>query len=119
MDEVHVLDEVVTVTTSDAHFREELRLYDSTGATGHDSIAIIESTKVINSVTLNVGNNAATLKVYGSVDGETWVLIQDLTTAKAYTDFTVNCADAGYKYLKLDAVGAQVRVKTMTLEFVA
>lgn len=115
--EVHVLDDYITVTTTDCHFREELRIYDSPNASpARDGIAIIASTNVITSAIFNAGNKAGTLQVYGSIDGAAWTLIQEITTVSAYTDYTVSFADAGYKYLKLDAVGAQIRVKYMTLD---
>lgn len=117
--EEHKLDEYITVTTTDCHFREELRIYDSPAGdtyVARDGIAIIASTNVITGITLNAGNKAGTLQVYGSVDGADWTLIQEFTTAKAYADFTASWDNAGYKFLKLDAVGAQIRVKYMTLD---
>ena len=117
--EEHKLDEYITVTTTDCHFREELRIYDSPAGDNYvarDGIAIIASTNVITGITLNAGNKAGTLQVYGSVDGADWILIQEFTTAKAYADFTASWDNAGYKFLKLDAVGAQIRVKYMTLD---
>ncbi len=117
--EEHKLDDNITVTVDDAHFTTQLRLYDSTGNNGHDSTAVISSAKVINKVTLNAGNSAATLKVYASVDGTTWTEIKSITTTKAYADHTVEIsADSNYKYLKLDAVGAQVRIAYMELTVV-
>ncbi len=114
--EVHVLDEVVTVTTNHAHFTTQLRLYDNAD---HDGTAVIASTKVINSVVLNAGNKAATLKVYGSTNGSEWTLVQDITTTSAYADHTVTMpADSNYTYLKLDADGKQqIRVAYMVLTF--
>ena len=109
--EAHTLDEKVSVTVNDGHFTSQLRLYDSES---NDSTAVIACTNVINSIKLRAGNKAA-LKVYGSADGVTYTLIQDLTTATAYADFTVDIENSTYKYIKLDAVGAQVRVESFAL----
>ncbi len=115
MNEEHVLDDVITVTTSDAHFTTQLRLYDSSA---HDGIAVITSTKVIESVILNAGNKAATLNVYGSTDGSNWTLVKGVTTTTSYTDYTVDMpANTAYTYLKLDADGDQIRVAYMTITF--
>ncbi len=117
--ESHVLDDIITVTTNDAHFTTQIRLYDSVGSAeyaGHDGIAIIKSTKTIKALVLNAGYKAATLNVYGSNDGSTWTLLAALTTKTSYADYTVD-ASAGYTFIKLDAVDAQVRVAAMTLSF--
>lgn len=114
-DEEHVLDDDITVKTYDAHFTTQIRLYDTTS---HDSTAVIVSTKVITAASFNAGNSAATLKVYGSTDGETWTEIESFTTKKAYADYELELTNSeNYTYLKLDAVGAQVRVASMTLTF--
>ena len=111
--EEHVLDEYITVTTTQAHFTTQLRLYSSSS---HDGFAIIKSTKVIDSITLNAGNKADTLNVYGSTDGETWTLIEGVETTSTYADHTVNIANSTYTYLKLDVAGSQqVRVASMSI----
>ena len=111
-DEVHELDKNVTLSISDCHLNGELRIYDSSSNNG---IAIISSTKVIDSFELNVGYKAAKLNVYGSVDGVNYALISSFTTKTSYGNFSESISNKGYKYLKLDAVGAQLRVKTITL----
>ncbi len=113
--EKHVLDETVTVTTTEAHFTSELRIYSNSS---NDGYAIIQSTKVIDAITLNAGNKADTLNVYGSTDGNTWVLIKAVATTSAYADHTVTIENSEYKYLKLDVAGTQqVRIKYMELTF--
>ncbi len=118
-EEVHQLDDVVKVTVTDGHFTTQIRLYDSTGENGHDSIAIVSSTKAIDKISLNAGYEVATLNVYGSTDGTNWVLIQELATTSDYADHELDVTGLGYTYLKLDAVGAQIRVASMTLTFAA
>ena len=113
-DEKHTMTEDLTVTVNDGHINTQLRLYDSSS---HDSTAIIESKKAVKSLVINAGNKAATLKVYGSVDGVTYTLIEDVAVVAAYTDYTVNLGDAGYKFIKLDADGDQIRVAKITFTF--
>lgn len=113
--EVHKLDDIVTVTTTEAHFTTELRLYSSST---HDGYAIISSTKVIDAIILNAGYKADTLNVYGSTDGKDWTLIKGVAVTGTYTDYTVKITDSAYTYLKLDVAGTQqVRIKYMTLTF--
>ncbi len=118
LNEVHTLDDVITVTTNDAHFAAQLRLYDFDNNYGtHHSTAVIKSTKVIDAVKLNAGYKNATLNVYGSTDGETWTLLREITTTEAYADYSIVIEDSAYTYVKLEAVGAQVRVQNMTIDF--
>ena len=112
--EVHTLDEYTTVTTTQAHFTTQLRLYSSST---HNAFAIISCTNVINSIVLNCGNKVDVLNVYGSVDGVEYTLIQAVSvTATTYADYTVNITDSTYKYLKLDVEGEQqIRIAEMTI----
>ena len=111
--EVHVLDEYVTVTTTDCHFTTELRMYNS----GRNSEVIIKSTRIITSIVLNAGNKADTINVLGSTDGATWTEVGSVATSTSYKDLTVAVPEsAGYTYLKLDVAGTQqVRLKYFTL----
>ncbi len=114
--EVHVLDETVTVTTTEAHFTTELRLYSSSA---HNAFAIIQSAAPMDSILLNAGNEADTLNVYSSTDGSAWTLAQGVTTTSSYADHTVDLPD-NTTYIKLDVVGTkQVRLKYMTITFSA
>lgn len=116
--EEHVLDEKVKVTTNKAHFTSEIRLYDNET---NDGTAVFTLASAVKSFAVNAGNKAATLNVYGSTDGTTWTLIQGIETTSTYTDYTVTIPDGtAYTYLKLDATGnQQIRVKSVTIEFVA
>ena len=108
----------VTVSTHNkgCHFNTQLRIYDSSS---NDGWAIVTAGKTISGLKINMGYKVATLNVYGSVDGETWVLIEGVaTTSTSYLDYTVNVdSAAGYKYLKLDASGAQIRVASIELSY--
>lgn len=113
--EEHVLDDNVTLITTDCHFTTELRIYSSST---NDGYAIIASKGVIDSITLNAGNKVDTLNVYGSVDGNEYTLIEAVAiTATSYNDYEVTVDKAnGYKYLKLDVAGTnQVRIQAFTL----
>ena len=107
----------VTVSTHNkgCHFNTQLRIYDSAS---NDGWAIITAGKTVTGFKVNAGYKAATLNVYGSVDGETWTLIQAVKTTTSYTDYTVNVdSAAGYKFIKIDAVGAQIRVPSVEISY--
>lgn len=112
--EEHVLDETVTVISDGGHFTKQLRLYDSSS---NDATAIIESTKIVNAISVKAGHNDATLNIYGSVDGSTWTLIESVSVVSSFNSYDVTISNSQYKYLKLDASGDQVRVESMTLTF--
>ena len=118
-DETITVDDVVSVSTHNGgcHINTQLRLYDSGSNNGY---ATITSTKTIAGFIVNAGNKAATLEVYGSKDGgETWTLIEGVATTSAYADHVVEIDSAlGYTMLKIDAVGAQIRVANFTLTVV-
>lgn len=115
--EEHVLDDNITMYTTQAHFTAELRLYSSST---HDGYAIIKCTDGIgiSSITLNAGNNADTIVIYGSNDGgETWTEAGSVTTASSYKDYIAEL-NGFYQYLKLDVRGTnQVRIKYMKITF--
>ncbi len=120
-DEVHQLDQVLSVTTTDCHFREELRLYYSTNTQygEHYGTATFSSTRAIKSISLNAGNKDATLKVSGSVDGQSFTPISELAVKSAYADYDISVENSGYKFIKLEVVGAQLRVKAITVNYAA
>ena len=118
--ETYELDNLTSLYLVGGHMNSQLRMYDD--AKG-DAQAIFTCAKEISSVVINAGHRAASLEVYASVDGETWVLIETIATERIdkvaeYPDYTVEIP-AGYKYLKLDAVGAQVRIPYMIFSFAA
>ena len=113
--EEHVLDSDVTITTTEAHFTSELRLYSSDT---HNGYAIIKVNGKIEKFGFNAGNKADTLNVYGSTDGITWTLIEGVSIISTYKDYEVDMSNASYTYLKLDVAGSnQVRLKSMTITF--
>ncbi len=113
--EEHVLDETVTVTTTQAHFTTQRRLYSSST---HDGYAIISSVAAMDSITLHVGNKKDTLLVYSSTNGTDWGTAQEIEiTSTSYNDYTVDIPD-DTTYIKLDVKGTnQVRIEYMTVSF--
>ena len=112
--EEHVLDENVTVVTTQSHFTTQLRIYSSST---HNGYAIIKSANAITKIAVNAGNKVDVLVVYGSNDeGATWTEAAKISvTATTYGDYEAELA-ASYKWLKLDVEGTQqVRIASMTL----
>ena len=116
--EVHVLDEKITMITNQAHFTSQLRLYNSSSA---DATAVIQSTHFVEKLVLNAGYKVGDLEVYGSQDGETWTLIATVNvTATTYANYTVEILEgSNYGYIKLDSVseGMQIRIAQMDITF--
>ena len=115
VDEEHVLDEYTTVTTTQAHFTSQLRLYSSSE---HDGFAIISCTNVIAGFRMSAGNKTDTLNVFGSVDGSEYTLIEGIeVTSTSYSDYTLDIDETlGYKFLKLDVAGTnQIRLQSFGL----
>ncbi len=113
--EVHKLDDYITVTTTDAHFTSELRLYSSSTYNGY---AIITSTHAISKITFNAGYKVDTLNVYVSNDdGATWELASGISvTSTSYKDYSISLD--GATCIKLDVANTnQIRIKYMTVTF--
>ena len=122
VEETHDLGNGISMHIVGCHLNTQLRIYQDAK---YDGIAIFKCAKVISSLKFNAGYKDSNLAVYGSTDGNTWELIKTVTidgvddAGKAqYADYVVEIpAGTSYKYLKLDAVGAQVRVANMTIAF--
>ena len=88
--EVHELDKVLTITTTECHFTSELRIYSSDTHNGY-AIGTLAGGKTIKSLGFNAGNKKDTLNVYGSTDGSTWTKIGGVKiTSTNYLDYSVN-----------------------------
>ena len=118
--EVHKLDDNVTVTTTDCHFTSELRIYFSEvngyNPNGRNGVAVFAMTSAVKSLSLNAGGKAGPMAVYGSTDGETWTPITTIDVTSNYTDYDVELGETAYTFIKLAATESQVRVKTITIE---
>ena len=117
-DETNTFGEL-TISTHNkgCHFNTQLRIYDSSTNNGY---AVISSPYAISALSINMGYKKAALEVYGSVDGTEWVLIESVsTTTTSYLTYNVNVDEtAGYNYIKIDAVGAQIRVASIDVTVV-
>ncbi len=112
--EKHTLDGTLSVVVNDGHFTTQLRLYDSTS---NDAVAVFQSNKAIKSLYIKAGYKDASLSIYGSNDGIKWESVGSITVSTSYADYEVDLGGSTYMYLKLDAVGAQVRVESVTIEY--
>ncbi len=120
--ETHKLDDTLSVTVNDAHFTEQIRIYkNAAGATweARNGSAIFVSAKAIQGFALNAGHKADTLKVFGSNDGQNWTLIDEISVASAYADYDVDMNGAQYKYIKLESTEKQIRVASVSVEYVS
>ena len=106
--ENHTLDDVVTLTINGAHLNGQIRLYAG-------SNAVFTSAKEIDSIIVKAGNKAGTLNVYSSADGSTWNLVSAQATTTTYTNYSFDMPE-GTMYVKLESVGAQIRVSEMTID---
>lgn len=116
--EEHVLDEKVTIVTTQCHFTTQLRIYSSGTHNGYAIIKAMQDNSIITGLGFNAGNKVDTLNIYGSNDeGNTWTSIQAVSiTSTSYKDYTVDFSGNTYKWLKLDVAGTQqVRVASITL----
>ena len=113
--EEHVLDENITVVTTDCHFTTQLRIYSSSTNNGYAIIKAADNT-TISAISVNAGYKTDTLVVYGSNDGDTWTEAGSITTTTtSYKDYSLDL-NAEYKWLKLDVSGTnQIRIASMTL----
>ena len=116
--EVHILDDVLTITTTECHFTTQLRIYSSSSHDGY-AIGSLSDGKTIKSLVLNAGKEVDTLNVYGSTDGSTWTLVEGVSiTSTSYNDYTVDFGNTSYTYFKLDVAGSnQVRIASLTLTY--
>ena len=108
--ENHTLDDIVTLTINGAHLNGNIRLYAG-------SNAVFTSVKEMESIVVKAGYKAGTLNVYSSVNGTDWNLVAARATTTTYTDYSFDMP-AGTMYVKLEAVGAQIRVSEMTINVV-
>lgn len=107
------LDDTVTITLNNSVWNSEgkIRVYANTG------FIVLNSTEEISKVVLNIGNKASTVKVSWSTDGTTWVETTDLAVTSAYADHTVVAQGSGYKYIKIQNTGSQVRIDKMSITY--
>ena len=118
--EVHKLDDKVTVTTTDAHFTKQIRLYKSEAnewGPARSGVAVFATTSAIKTLSVNAGEKTGSIEVYGSTDGENWTLLTTLAPITEYADYSIDLGGAAYTFIKLAAVDAQARVASVTITF--
>ena len=115
------LDDNVTMKLTECHLKNgEIRIYNTISDQygNHDGNAVFACSKVVAGIAVNAGNKDDNLLVYASVDGVNYELVATLAIVKGYNDAgSVIDAAKGYKFIKLDAQSAQLRVKSVTLTF--
>ena len=117
--ETYTINENLTISSHNkgCHFSTQLRIYDSDQ---NDGWVILTCKGAISNFIINMGYKKCDLLVYGSTDGNTWVEVGTITsTSTSYLDYTLDIDESlGYKYLKLDASGAQLRIKSLGVTMV-
>ncbi len=114
-EEVHVLDNDVTLVTTQCHFTTQLRVYASDS---HDGFFYTHALPLyIDSLAFNMGYNVDDVNIYGSTDGNTWTLVDAISvTSSGYADYGLSFGSNNYNYFKFDVDGNhQIRVVSMTI----
>ena len=117
INEVHVLDDDVTIYTNDCHFTQQLRVYSSSSHNGYFYTNALPL--YIDSLAFNMGYKVDVVNIYGSTDGDSWTLVGDIpVTSTSYGDYGLSFGANDYNYFKFDVDGSnQIRVVSMTLYF--
>ena len=114
-EEVHVLDNDVTVITTDCHFTQQLRVYSSSA---HNGFFYTNGLPLyIDSLAFNMGYKVDDVNIYGSTDGNTWTLVGSISvTSTSYANYGLSFGSNNYNYFKFDVDGdQQIRVVSMTI----
>ena len=78
VNEEHVLDNSVTLYTTECHFTTQLRVYSSSS---HDGFFQTNALPYyIESLSFNMGYKTDDVAIYGSTDGSTWAQVGTITT---------------------------------------
>lgn len=87
--EVHVLDNDVTLVTNQCHFTTQLRVYSSSS---HDGYFYSYALPLyIDSLAFNMGYKVDDVNIYGSVDGGNWTLVGTISvTATSYNNYGIS-----------------------------
>ena len=116
VDEAHVINDALTLYTTECHFTTELRIYSSSTHNGY--VTSNQLPGAITNLSFNAGNKVDVLNVYGSTDGSAWTLVEAVSiTSTSYNDYSVDFTGS-YTYFKLDVEGAnQVRLKSLSVTY--
>ena len=115
VDEVHKLDDVLTLTTTQCHFTSELRIYSSDAHNGY--VVSNQLPGRIISIDFNAGYKFDNIAVYGSTNGTAWTKVGQVSvTSTSYANYSLSFGETNYTYFKLDVEGSnQVRLKSITI----
>ena len=115
VEETRDLHDMISLHITECDLKTQLRVYQDDL---YDGKAEFVCTQAVTGLKINAGKRDSQLQIYGSVDGNEWVLITTLDTVSGYSDHVVEFPEGtSYKYLKLDAVGKQVFLASMTFIF--
>lgn len=117
VNEVHVLDDDVTLYTNECHFTTQLRVYSSSA---HDGYFYTNALPLyIDSLAFNMGYNVDVVNIYGSTDGDSWTQVGSISvTTSSYNDYGLSFGANNYNFFKFDVEGnKQIRVVSMTLYY--
>ena len=114
-DEEHKIDDYLTIYTTECHFTNELRVYDSST---HDGFFYSNALPgKITTMGFNAGNKKGTVEIYGNNNGDDWKLVDKFTTTSAYKDYSITFDNAEYNFFKIEVTGgAQIRFKSLSIE---
>lgn len=116
VDESYTINENLTISShnSGCWFSTQLRIMDSAD---NDGWVILTCTGAVSFFSMNAGYKKCDLLVYGSTDGVTWEEAGTITVSStSYLDYELDIDESkGYTYLKLDASGAQLRLKNLSV----
>lgn len=116
VDETHVVNDTLTIYTTQMHWTTQLRVYSSSEHNG-----FFYSNKLpaaVKSIEFTAGNKKDVLVVYGSNDGATWTEAAKVTVpSTSYTSGLVaDLTGTAYNYFKVDVEGSnQVRISNMII----
>ena len=115
VNEVHILDDAMTLVTNECHFTTQLRVYSSSS---HDGCFYSYALPLyIDSIAFNMGYKTDNVNIYGSIDGDNWNLVGTIAvTSTNYSDYGLSFGSNNYNYFKFDVAGSQqIRVVSMTM----
>ena len=116
IDEAHVVNDTLTIYTTQMHWTTQLRVYSSSEHNG-----FFYSNKLpaaIKSIEFTAGNKVDVLVVYGSNDGATWTEAAKVeVSSTSYTSGLVaDLTGTAYNYFKVDVEGnQQIRISNLII----